>query len=65
MSSAAKTFKNTSAGKYDGESTLVMFAQGEQAPAGTWAECDALELDLADHVSPLWIQGGVQYFGRL
>jgi hypothetical protein len=62
---ATKTFKNTAAGKYDGETTLVMFARGASAPAGAWLECDELELDLAAHVSPLWTQNGVQYFGRL
>jgi hypothetical protein len=60
-----KTFKNAAA-KYDGESTAVVFAKAESAPAGAnWTECDELELDLADHVQPLWRQAGVEYFGRL
>lgn len=61
-----KTFKNTKAGKWDGETTLVMFAQGEQAPArGDWAECDALEIDLTPYIQPLQIEAGIRYFGRL
>lgn len=61
-----KTFKNTSGAKYDGECTLVMFVQAETAPAsGQWTECDALEIELTPFVTPLWTQGGVQYFGRL
>lgn len=60
-----KTFKNTAAGKYDGQTTLVMFAQAEAAPAGSWAECDELEIDLTPHVQPLWRSAGIQYFGRL
>lgn len=61
-----KTFKNTSGAKYDGETTLVMFVQGEHAPTdGSWTECDALEIELTPHVMPLWRTAGVQYFGRL
>lgn len=60
-----KTFKNVSGAKYDGETTLVMFVQAETAPEGKWAECNALEIDLADHCKPLWREGGRQYFGRL
>jgi len=61
-----KTFKNTSGAKYDGETTLVMFVQADKAPeAGSWTECDELEIELTPYVMPLGTVGGVKRFGRL
>ena len=57
-----KTFKNTSFTKRDYECANVIACQGENAPEGTWVEC---EESFLVGLKPLWIIAGVRFFGHL
>ncbi len=58
-----KTFKNTGWTKRNYECTNVVACQGTTAPKnGTWVECDA---SVIVGLTPLWIEGGIRFFGYM
>ncbi len=59
-----KTYKNSSFIKRDYEATNIVFCVAEKAPNGEWEEVDNSEIGKTK-CTPLYVLGGVQYFGWL
>jgi len=60
-----KTFRNANFdGKRNYNCTNIVACQGGAAPDGVWVECGP-EIIAEMKLSPLWIQGGVRFFGWL